>query len=68
MQLKRWAHRYIDKESGQVLASWFPRSNEKLPRGCLAQKLGFIHSDFIEVTIKDLNQTPKSALLHDPLK
>lgn len=61
MTIKRSGHRYIDSESGTTIDTWFPRSNKQIARSCLAQKVGIIKSDFIEVEIESLDDAPKSA-------
>jgi 2,3,4,5-tetrahydropyridine-2-carboxylate N-succinyltransferase len=52
MTIKRVGHRYIDVDSGKTLDVWFPRAKNKLARGCLAQKVGLIKSDFVELEIE----------------
>ena len=61
MTIKRTGHRYIDAESGATLDTWFPRSNKAIARNCLAQDLGLIKSDFVEVEIESVDDAPKSA-------
>jgi len=61
MTIKRIGHRYIDVNSGTTIDTWFPRSNKKISRSCLAQKVGLIKSDFIEVEIESLDDAPKST-------
>jgi 2,3,4,5-tetrahydropyridine-2-carboxylate N-succinyltransferase len=61
MSIKRIGHRYRDIESGKTLDTWFPRSNKEIARSCLAQKVGLIESDFVEIEIEDLAQPAKSA-------
>lgn len=61
MTISRIGHRYIDTQSGKTLDTWFPRSGKRMSRSCLAQKLGLIHSDFITVTIDDLQSPPVST-------
>ena len=61
MTIKRIGHRYIDNTSGATIDTWFPRSNKKIARSCLAQKVGLIKSDFIEVEIKSLDDAPKTT-------
>ncbi len=51
MTIKRIGHRYIDVASGSTIDTWFPRSNKEIARSCLAQKVGLIKSDFIELEI-----------------
>jgi 2,3,4,5-tetrahydropyridine-2-carboxylate N-succinyltransferase len=61
MTLKRIGHRYIDVKSGTTLDTWFPRSNSKIARSCLAQKVGLIKSDFITVEIDSVDDAPKTV-------
>ncbi|GAC34457.1 DapH/DapD/GlmU-related protein [Paraglaciecola polaris] len=52
MTVKRIGHRYIDAESGKTLDVWFPRANTQIARSCLAQKVGLINSDFVEIELE----------------
>ena len=61
MSIKRIGHRYIDINSDSTIDTWFPRSNKEIARSCLAQKVGLIKSDFIEVEIESLDDVPKST-------
>ena len=61
MTIKRIGHRYIDVNTGTTLDTWFPRSNAQIARSCLAQKVGVIKSDFIEVEIASVDDAPKSV-------
>src|SRR5690606_37153878 len=61
MNIKRLGHRYLDSESGVTLDCWFPRNNERVQRSCLAQKVGLVHSEFVEIEITDLSIAPASA-------
>ena len=61
MTIKRIGHRYIDSASGKTLDVWFPRSNKEIARSCLAQKVGLIKSDFVEVEIASVDDAPKSV-------
>jgi len=61
MTIKRIGHRYIDVKSGKTIDTWFPRSNKEIARSCLAQKVGLIKSDFIEVEIGSVDDAPKST-------
>ncbi|NKC01659.1 MAG: tetrahydrodipicolinate succinyltransferase [Pseudomonadales bacterium] len=47
----RWGHRFIDAGTGVTLDTWFPRTNEQKRRGALAEKLGLIQSDFVEIEL-----------------
>jgi 2,3,4,5-tetrahydropyridine-2-carboxylate N-succinyltransferase len=60
MTIKRVGHRYIDSESGKTLDVWFPRASIKQARSCLAQKVGLIKSDFVELEI-DIEEAPQST-------
>lgn len=61
MKISRVGHRYLDSESGKTIDVWFPRSSKELKRSCLAEKVGIIISDFVEVEIESLDLPPKSA-------
>jgi len=61
MTIKRIGHRYSDSKSGATIDVWFPRSNKEIARSCLAQKVGLIKGDFVEVEIASVDDTPKSA-------
>lgn len=60
MTIKRTGHRYIDSESGKTIDTWFPHSNKQISRSCLAQKVGLIRSDFIDVEIDSTDDAPIS--------
>lgn len=59
--MKRTGHRYRDAITYATLDIWFPRDNEKLSRGSLARKHGFVTADHVEVDVGDLSQPPKST-------
>ncbi len=59
--MQRIGHRYIDSQTGTTLDTWFPRDNTKRTRSCLAEKVGLIHSDFIELTLNDFDVAPTST-------
>ena len=61
MTIKRIGHRYSDVNTGTTLDVWFPRSNTKISRNCLAQKVGLIKSDFVEIEINSVDDAPKSV-------
>ncbi len=61
MTIKRIGHRFIDSANDKTLDVWFPRSNKEIARSCLAQKVGLIKSDFVEVEIESVNDAPKSV-------
>tara|TARA_R110002153_G_scaffold58723_7_gene160872 strand:- start:3325 stop:4221 length:897 start_codon:yes stop_codon:yes gene_type:complete len=60
MTVTRTGHKYFDAQSGKTLDVWFARSNQKIARSCLAQKVGLIQSEFIELSI-EIDQAPTSA-------
>ena len=60
MTITRIGHKYSDVQSGKTLDVWFARSNQAIARSCLAQKVGLIQSEFVELTI-DVNQPPAST-------
>lgn len=59
--MKRIGHRYIDIESGKTLDTWYPRNNQRIQRSCLAEKVGLISSDFVEITIADYSIAPQTT-------
>lgn len=59
--MKRIGHRYIDLTSGKTLDTWFPRANQPIKRRCLAEKVGIIKSDFVEITLTDFSSAPSST-------
>jgi len=61
MSIKRFGHRYIDNASGKTLDTWFPRSNKHIARSCLAEKVGLIRSDFVEIEIESYDSAPQST-------
>ncbi len=61
MTIKRIGHRYSDSKSGTTIDVWFPRSNKEIARSCLAQKVGLINGNFVEVEIQSIDDAPKSA-------
>jgi len=60
MIYKRIGHRYIDLETNTTLDTWYARDNQSISRSCLAQKVGLITSDIVEVET-DLDTPPKSV-------
>jgi 2,3,4,5-tetrahydropyridine-2-carboxylate N-succinyltransferase len=60
MTVTRIGHKYFDTQSGKTLDVWFARSQQKIARSCLAQKVGLIQSEYVEISI-ELDQAPKSA-------
>ncbi|MBI3561587.1 MAG: tetrahydrodipicolinate succinyltransferase [Gammaproteobacteria bacterium] len=61
MLIRRTGHRYRDVESGRTIDIWFPQSNSASKRGCLAEKVGLICSDFVAVTIDSFDSPPAST-------
>ena len=61
MTLQRTGHRYRDVESGKTLDVWFPRNAAAARRSCLAEKVGLIAGDVVEVTIGSLADAPVST-------
>ena len=60
MTITRIGHKYSDAQSGKTLDVWFARSNQKIPRSCLAHKVGLIKSEFVELSI-EIDAAPKST-------
>ena len=60
MAIQRVGHRYRDAETGKTLDAWFPPSNIAKRRGCLAEKVGLITGDVIEVGIENFETAPTS--------
>ena len=61
MTIQRTGHRYRDVASGKTLDVWFPRQPATSRRGCLAEKVGLIAGDVVEVTIASLADAPVST-------
>lgn len=61
MTIKRTGHRYLDKESGDTIDTWFPRDNKQARRSCLAEKVGLIQGEFAEIEIHSLASPPQST-------
>lgn len=59
--MQRVGHRYIDSATNVVLDAWFPRSGEAAQRSCLAEKLGVIRSDVVEVELDDFAAAPQTT-------
>ncbi len=58
---QRTGHRYRDVDSGKTLDVWFPRNASSSRRACLAEKVGLIAGDVVEVTIASLADAPVST-------
>jgi 2,3,4,5-tetrahydropyridine-2,6-dicarboxylate N-succinyltransferase len=61
MTLQRTGHRYRDVESGKTLDVWFPRDAASTRRSCLAEKVGLIAGDVVDVAIASLADAPVST-------
>ena len=61
MLVKRLGHRYRDSETGKSLDVWFPQTNARNRRSCLAEKSGLIIGDYVEITIESVDAAPMSA-------
>jgi 2,3,4,5-tetrahydropyridine-2-carboxylate N-succinyltransferase len=61
MTLQRTGHRYRDVATGKTIDVWFPRPGVACRRGCLAEKLGLIAGDVVEVAIESLDAPPVST-------
>jgi len=61
MTLRRTGHRYRDVATGKTLDVWFPCEPANARRGCLAEKLGLIAGDVVEVEIASLDAAPAST-------
>lgn len=61
MNTARIGHRYVEMETGKTIDTWFPGSNAKARRSCLAEKVGLIKGEFIEQSIGSLDEPPTST-------
>jgi 2,3,4,5-tetrahydropyridine-2-carboxylate N-succinyltransferase len=61
MKIQRTGHRYRDVETGKTLDVWFPPDRAACRRGCLAEKVGLIAGDLVEVTIDSTSAPPVST-------
>jgi 2,3,4,5-tetrahydropyridine-2-carboxylate N-succinyltransferase len=61
MTFQRTGHRYRDVATGKTIDVWFPRPGVACRRGCLAEKLGLIAGDVVEVGIESLDAPPAST-------
>ena len=59
--IQRTGHRYRDAVTDQTLDVWFPSTHTKKSRGCLAEKVGLIKGDHVEVSIESLESAPVST-------
>ena len=61
MTIQRTGHRYRDAETGKTLDVWFPAPGTPPRRGCLAEKVGLIVGDLVEVSIASVDAVPVST-------
>jgi 2,3,4,5-tetrahydropyridine-2,6-dicarboxylate N-succinyltransferase len=61
MAIQRTGHRYRDTATGKTIDVWFPASGAGKRRGCLAEKVGVISGDFVDVLIESLEAPPVST-------
>ncbi len=61
MAIHRTGHRYRDTATGKTIDVWFTASGTGKRRGCLAEKVGLISGDFVDVVIEALEAPPVST-------
>ncbi|MFM0736347.1 DapH/DapD/GlmU-related protein [Paraburkholderia xenovorans] len=61
MAIQRTGHRYRDAATGKTIDVWFPASGAAKKRGCLAEKVGVIAGEFVDVVIESLDAPPIST-------
>ncbi|WP_153139070.1 DapH/DapD/GlmU-related protein [Paraburkholderia agricolaris] len=61
MAIQRTGHRYRDTATGKTIDVWFPATGAGKKRGCLAEKVGVISGDFVDVVIESLETPPVST-------
>ncbi|MFL9946129.1 DapH/DapD/GlmU-related protein [Paraburkholderia agricolaris] len=61
MTIQRTGHRYRDTATGKTIDVWFPATGAGKKRGCLAEKVGVISGDFVDVVIESLETPPVST-------
>jgi 2,3,4,5-tetrahydropyridine-2-carboxylate N-succinyltransferase len=61
MSIQRTGHRYTDVATGKTIDVWFPASNTRQNRSCLAEKVGLIKGEHIEVAVVSLEAAPLST-------
>jgi 2,3,4,5-tetrahydropyridine-2-carboxylate N-succinyltransferase len=61
MTIQRTGHRYRDVETGKTLDVWFPTPGVLPKRGCLAEKVGLVAGDVVEVSIDSVDAVPAST-------
>lgn len=61
MIIVRSGHRYRDAYTGKTIDVWFPSSGTVKKRSCLAEKVGLILGDVVEVSIESIGAPPVST-------
>lgn len=61
MTIQRTGHRYRDAETGRTIDAWFPAQGVRRNRSCLAEKVGLISGDTVDVSIESLDAPPVST-------
>jgi len=61
MAIQRTGHRYRDAITGKTIDVWFPASGAGKKRSCLAEKVGIIRGDFVDVALHSLDAAPVST-------
>ncbi len=61
MRIQRIGHRYIDVETQKTIDTWYPATNARINRSCLAEKHGLVKGEFTELTIESLDAPPLST-------
>lgn len=61
MGITMTGHSYLDSESGATLDAWFPEDGVEAKRTCLAEKVGLIRGETVEVTIESIDEPATTA-------
>jgi 2,3,4,5-tetrahydropyridine-2-carboxylate N-succinyltransferase len=61
MIIQRMGHRYIDVETERTIDAWFPSTNDRKNRSCLAEKVGLIRGEFTAVSIASFAEPPTTT-------
>lgn len=61
MAIVRTGHRYRDVHTGKTIDIWFPASGTVKKRSCLAEKVGLISGDVVEIAIESIETPPVST-------
>jgi len=61
MAIQRTGHRYRDTYTGKTIDVWFATSGAGKKRSCLAEKVGLISGDLVEVVIESIEAPPVST-------